>query len=215
MARSSTASPVVPRISVWTALFNPSYYLAGAEALALGLALILLTAIIGSFGNTHVNGVIDVNIGRPAALWVFFAEGLINWLAVALPLYLAARLLSRSRNLRAVDVFGTQALARAPMLLAMPASLVPGFQRASAGLHTSAARPSLTSIADNPDFAIRIAVLVFAVLMIVWMVTLMYRAYTSACNLKGPRAIASFIVALIVGEIASKFAIASLLGRVV
>jgi hypothetical protein len=215
MAITESAAPAAPRISVTTALFNPSYYLAGVQALALGLAVILLTALIGSFGNTHVNGVIDVNIGRSASLWVFFTEGLINWLSVAVLLYAAARLLSRSRHLRAVDIFGTQALARAPMLLAMFASLLPGFQRVAASLHTTEARPALTSIGDNPEFAIWIAVLVFAVLMIVWMVALMYRAYVSAANLRGPGAVASFIVALVAGEIVSKFAIAAVLGRVV
>jgi hypothetical protein len=214
MAASNTVL-AAPRVSIVTALFNPSYYVAGGTALALGLVFILLTGFVGSFGNTHVNGVLDVNIGQPAALWVFFAEGLINWLAVAVLLYVAGRLLSRSRNVRLVDVFGTQALARAPMLLAMLASLIPAFQRAAASLHTGAPRPALTSLADNPDVIVRMAVLIFAVLMIVWMVALMYRAYASSCNLKGPRAVASFVVALIVGEIVSKFVIAALLGDVI
>jgi hypothetical protein len=215
MATTNLASNV-SRASLTTLLFNPSYYLAGALALGLGLALMLLTALIGSVGNTHLNGVIDVNIGHRAAPWVFFAEGLIDWLSLAVPLYVAGRFLSRSRNVRALDVFGTQALARAPMLLAMVASLLPGFQRASArlhtGLNTEGARPPLASLAENPDVLIRIGVLVFAVLMLVWMVALMYRAYVSACNLKGARAVASFVVAFVVGELLSKAAIFTLLG---
>ena len=212
---TSTKVASTPRVSITTALFNPSYYLAGGSALLLGLVLILLTAVIGSVSNTHANGVIDVNIGRPVALWVFLAEGLIDWLALAVPLYISGRFLSRSRNLRAVDVFGTQALARAPMLLAMLASLLPGFQRAAASLHTDNVRPALTSLAENPDFVVRIIVLVFAVLMLVWMVALMYRAYAYSCNLKGPRAVASFIVALLVGEVLSKLAIVGLFGDVI
>jgi hypothetical protein len=214
MAASQTVVSA-PRVSAIKALFNPTYYVAGTSALVLGVVFILLTGFVGSFGNTHLNAVLDVNIGQPAALWVFFAEGLINWLAVAVPLYVAGRLFSRSRNVRLVDVFGTQALARAPMLFAMLASLLPPFPRAAASLHTGAPRPTLASFTNNPDLVARMGVMIFVVLMIVWMVTLMYRAYTSSCNVKGPRAIASFIVALLVGELASKFAIVLLLGDVI
>ena len=40
--------------------------------------------------------------------------------------------------------------------------------------------------------------------MIIWMVVLMYRAYCVSCNIKGPKAIGTFIAALIVGEVLSK-----------
>jgi hypothetical protein len=39
--------------------------------------------------------------------------------------------------------------------------------------------------------------------MLVWMVALMYRAYSVSCNTKGGKAIGSFIAALIIAEILS------------
>jgi hypothetical protein len=42
------------------------------------------------------------------------------------------------------------------------------------------------------------------------MVALMYRAYAYSCNLKGARAIASFIVVLIVAEFLSKIGVGML-----
>jgi hypothetical protein len=97
----------------------------------------------------------------------------------------------------------------------MLASLVPGFQRAAASLHTGDGGPRIVSLAESPDRIVWLAVLVFAVLMIVWMVALMYRAYASSCNLKGPRAVVSFTAALIVGEIVSKVVIMGLLGDLI
>jgi hypothetical protein len=221
MAMSDT-HPIdaAPRVSVVTALFNPVHYLAGGAALGLGVALILLTAVIGYFGNAHVDGVLDFHVGRPAPLWLFLAEGAVNWLVLAVLLYAAGRLLSRSHHLRAIDVFGTQALARAPYLLAVLASLLPGFQRRNAamienlrralgqnGAPSDVAPPGAES---GPDLIVYLGVTIFGVLMLAWMVALMYRAYVSSCNLKGMRAIASFIGAVIFAEILSKLIIGGL-----
>ena len=52
-----------------------------------------------------------------------------------------------------------------------------------------------------------------AILMIIWMVALMYKAYTVSCNIKGPKAIVTFIVSLIGAEIFSKAAILLLAGK--
>jgi hypothetical protein len=116
---------------------------------------------------------------------------------------------------RAVDVFGTQAIARLPYLLASLATLTPGFQRHLVVLldrvqrirdGESAASVAL-SAAGQPadiDLFVYLAVVLFNLLMLAWMIALMYRAYAYTCNLKGARAIASFIVVLIVAEVLSK-----------
>jgi hypothetical protein len=142
---------------------------------------------------------------------------------LALPLYLAGRLLSRSRGLRALDVFGTQALARAPYLLAALATLLPGYQRTNHTLlqilpqlvmSQNGTSSAMEVLAKNPaDFAVFLAVVLFGLLMLIWMVALMVRAYAFSCNLKGPRAVVSFIVVLLIGEVISKIIIGLLTGR--
>jgi len=208
-----------PRVPIVTALMNPFYYLAGGPALGIGLALILLSALLGFFGNTHFDGVLDSHTGRAAPLWVFLAEGLVDWLVLALPLYLAGRLLSRSQGLRAVDVFGTQALARAPYLLVALATLLPGYQRTVARVIENLPRifdrsgaPPTPLIEHGGDFAVFLVVTVFGVLMLVWMVALMYRSYALSCNIKGARAVVSFIVSILIAEVLSKLAVGSLIG---
>ena len=96
-------------LSQW--FFNPFRFIAGFKALLLGLAIILISAFVGSFSNTHFDGVLDVHTGLEAPLWLFFAEGLINWICMVIPLFFFGLIVSRS-SFRRIDVFGTQALAR-------------------------------------------------------------------------------------------------------
>jgi hypothetical protein len=56
---------------------------------------------------------------------------------------------------------------------------------------------------------------IIALLMIIWMVVLMYKAYAVSCNVKGAKAIGTFIASIILAEIISKVIILSLLSRAV
>lgn len=93
-------------------LFRPFVWVAGGRALGLGLVAIVMAAALGYLGHTHFDGVVDVHSGRPAPGWVFLVEGLVDWLILSVVLYALGRLLARP--FRAVDLFGTQALARWP-----------------------------------------------------------------------------------------------------
>lgn len=218
MAIGNTVAPV-RRVSITTALFNPFHHLAGGLALALGLAILLLTAVVGFFGTAHVDGVLDFHAGRPAPLSLFLIEGAVAWLALAVPLYVAGRLLSRSRRLRAIDVFGTQALARAPYLLAALFTLLPPVQSMLAKLREAVllggARPPINTVLGSGEFTVFVAMSVLSALLMAWMIVLMYRAYATSCNIEGTRAVVSFVLALVVGEVLSKVALSLVLGRVV
>ncbi|MHC4215637.1 MAG: hypothetical protein ACYSWP_19995, partial [Planctomycetota bacterium] len=64
-------------------LFNPFKYIAGFGALGLGMGVIVASAFLGWLGTTHFDGVLDLHIGFEAPVWVFFAEGILNWLCLA------------------------------------------------------------------------------------------------------------------------------------
>jgi hypothetical protein len=193
------------RARTW--LFNPFHYLAGVRALALGVVCILTTGLVGAWGRSHFDGVLDFHVGASAPVWIFLAEGIIAWLTLSVLLAATGKLVSRT-HVRSVDVFGTQALARAPMLLTAIAALLPGYGRFASALMLMQAK--LTSwgipkphfdVADAAAFGI---VILVTLTMLVWMVALMYRAYAVSCNVKGGRAVISFIVALVLAEAASK-----------
>jgi len=187
-------------------LFNPFEFIAGYQALLIGLAAILLTSLLGSLSNTHFDGVLDVHTGLQAPLWFFLSEGLINWMSLAVPLFFFGLILSRSA-LRTVDVFGTQALARFPYLISAVAFIPLAYASGGEDLVAKFMESGFSAIA-TPALLLTLGLaIIVAIPMIIWMVVLMYRAYTVSCNIRGPKAIVTFIISLIGAEVLSKVAI--------
>jgi hypothetical protein len=193
-----------PGLKEW--LFDPFTYVAGGKALGLGLIAILAAGVLGYFGNTHFDGVFDLHTGRSARVGLFLLEGLVDWLALAITLWIAGKIVSRT-TFRAVDLFGTQALARWPTVVAAAVALLPAYQRSTTALNealmrslpqkTAFAMPSLPP-ADLVGFIIALVVILATT---VFMVALMYRAYSVCCNIRGGKGAVSFIIALVAAEI--------------
>ena len=178
-------------------LFNPFHFLAGGQALAWGLACIVLTAWLGGIFDFRFTGVISFQHTAPAPLWHAIAQGIIAWAIPSALLYIGGRLISRSR-VRPIDVFGTQALARAPWLLIALIAVSPPFRSIAAKLLTE---PFLDLSAWGVAFISLVALVL--ILLLVWIVFLMYRAFAVSCNVAGGRAIAVFIAAIAIGEVAT------------
>ncbi len=188
-------------VSRW--LFNPFYYIAGGKALMIGIAVMLITGLLANFGGSRFNGLIDFHFGLPAPpLWINVAEILISWLIFSCLLLISGKIVSKSR-VRSVDVFGTQALARTPYLLASLVAFIPAANRFAQKL----ASDPTAILRFSPDMVLFILILIFTILMTVWMIVLMYRAFSISCNVVGKAAIPVFIAALIIGEILSLVAL--------
>ena len=212
MTENTTNSEVASdkRLSQW--LFNPFRFIAGFKALLLGLAIILLSAFLGWLSNTHFDGVIDFHTGLQGPLWFFFAEGLINWVCVAIPLFFSGLIVSR-HSFRMIDVLGTQALARCPYLVTSLVML-PGANRRFAEYMTSKLGLGAAAVSINyMDMLIFAFAMLLSILMVIWMIALMYRAYAVSCNIKGARAIITFIIGLLSAEVLSKLVILQMLSR--
>lgn len=191
-------------------LFDPFTYIAGGSALALGLAAILLASFVGSLTNTHFDGVLDIHTGRAAPLGTFLAEGLVDWLSISIVLLILGRIVSKT-SFRSIDMLGTQAMARWPTLIAAIATLAPPYQRYVAQLSWKllGVGEQVPLHSTDPMFFGVIAIV--SILMMIWMVILMYRAYTICCNISGASAAVTFVIGLIVSEVVSKIAILRLL----
>jgi hypothetical protein len=190
-----------------TWLFNPFYFVAGGEALGIGLVIMFAAAANGALSDSHFDGVLDFHSGAPAPLWVFPIEVLVDWLNLGLFLWVAGLAISKS-HIRAVDVFGTQALARTPTLAMAAAAMLPGFQEQTERLK----QMNFEMVpADTAQFAF---VGFIVIVMLIWMIYLMYRAFAVSCNVKGIAAVGVFIVALLLAEISSKIIIVTLLTTV-
>ncbi len=182
---------------ILTALFNPFHYVAGLQALSLGLLIILAAGFIGADSQSHFDGILDFHTGKHVPLALFMIEGVVDWLALASLLYVAGLLISKSR-VRPLDVFGTQAMARFPSVIMAVCAFPPAYQRQAARLVS--ANPGAAR-GDAVYFAVA-AFIIF--LMIIWMAILMYQAFAVSCNVRGGKAVSFFIGALVLAEIAVK-----------
>jgi hypothetical protein len=205
-AKSETAA----RNSLAHWLFNPFMFFAGMPALAAGLVIILISGILCWFSSTHFDGVLDVHTGMAAKWWIFPAEGLINWISLVVPLFFFGLIISKSA-FRFIDVLGTQALARWPYLFTAVVMLPDVNRKVASYMISKLSQMQPTTSVNAVDIVIFAVAMLVTILMAVWMVMLMYRAYSISCNVKGAKAIITFIAALIGTEIISKFAIVWLL----
>jgi len=188
-------------------LFHPFRRIAGAPALALGLAAIVIAALVGARQGLHFDGVLDVHVGPRSPWWVFVAEGFINLTSLFATLLIAGRLISKTA-FRSIDLLGTQALARWPTVLIAIACLAPGFHRYSESLVKSLASLEPGQVPKLPavglDLLVFALVTVFMIACVVWMVALMWKSYSHCCNVRGGKAVGSFVAALVSAEVLSK-----------
>jgi hypothetical protein len=189
------------KLATW--LFNPFLYVAGTKALLIGWAAILLAGFLGSLSKTHFDGVLDMHTGIAAPSWVFIAEGFVAWICLTATLLIAGRIMSRT-SFRTIDLAGTQALARWPTVVVGLIALPKGYQRFNAHLVEQILKHGDRIEFAGTDAFIFAAVALGMIVLLCWMAFLMYASYSVSCNLKGTKAVLSFIGALIVAEILSK-----------
>lgn len=183
-------------MTIFRWMFNPFVRIAGIRSLILGLAGIVAAGLIAAGAGIRFDGLLDVHAGYEVALWVPVVEGMVNWAVFTLILVVAALLFSKSA-VRLIDVAGTQALARMPLLLVAAICGLPWIREAFDELALSAIGGQMAGI---PWMGV-VAGAVVTLAGIVWMVALMWKAFSVSCNMKGGRAIALFVLAVLIGEV--------------
>jgi hypothetical protein len=195
-----------PEINIGRWLFNPFYYLAGGRSLVIGAVLVLAAGLAAFAGGARFDGVLDfhfIGASQPA-FGICLLEGTCSWIIMGALLLVGGKIISASR-IRALDVFGTQALARWPGVISAALAFLPGVRGFAKELQaTSYSRIGevfSAHLAKGLTFGLSVTV---SLLMLIWMVFLMYRAFAVSCNVRGGKAAGVFIVAVFLGEIISK-----------
>lgn len=190
---------------IW--LLNPFYFVAGWHALLLGAIIWIFTAVLAWLSNTWFDGVLDAHYGASgsflAHLGILFVD-LLSLYVVFIPL----SLIMSSSRVRVVDVAGTFALARFPLIFITFtgfSSLIPKFNQYILWVM---GQQDMEPVAFSGFEIMQLAFLfLIVVLMIVWMVSLLFNAYRISANLKGPRAGLSFVFGILMAEVLSKIGI--------
>lgn len=190
--------------------FNPFHYLAGWDALGLGLGMMTLAAFLGYITNYWQDGLIDLHLGPEGPFLLHLAMTLTNWLLVVIILTPLAFWLTSSK-MRILDMAGTLALARYPMVFAM----LPGFSGVPEKLayylmYTFLGQGDPVEVSAM-DITLAVIFSLIVILCIIWSVALNYNAYRMSANLKGTKAGVSFAAGYVVAYVLSKIATAALL----
>lgn len=109
----------------------------------------------------------------------------------------AALVLSKS-SVRAIDIFGTQALARAPYLIASFTGftgVLETFSKFLLWITTNTGNPVEIT---GAQILFAVLLLILTMVLTVWLVALMFNAFKVSSNLKGAKLIVSFIVILLI-----------------
>jgi hypothetical protein len=181
-------------------LLNPFKYIAGWESLALGIVVLFATAGIGFFSHIHFPDLISVKTNHGLPFFVLVIQGFSNWLILSILLYLLALIFSPS-SVRAIDIFGTQAFARFPYVLASLTGFFGLLEKFGNYMIWSALHTGEPVEITPAEISIAITVLLLTMVLTVWMITLMFNAFKISANLKGAKLIISFIGAVIVSII--------------
>lgn len=184
-------------------LYNPFSRIAGTKALVIGFGVVVLTSVFAYMFGTHFNGLLDIKYGSTDyAYHVFLLYGIINVSLVSILFYIAGNIVSKSQ-IRFVDVIGTQALARYPYLLAPFLNVNQISEKAGIFLMNKFLNLGEAVEIERYELILAAVFVLIMILLIVWMIALMYNAYRVSCNVKGTKAILSFIIIIFIAEILS------------
>ena len=177
-------------------MINPFTRIAGWQAFGLGLVFVVLTGIIGTYGNIIFDGVLDMHTGGKMTLICSFIILGIDILSIVAVMSIVGMI--TSRNFRFIDILGTMTLARAPFLLLA----IAGFFTVSPDLSQVTTNPYI--IFCSPTFVMLICL---AMPVVVWNITLLYNALKVSCDIKGSKLTVAFIIGIFVSEVISKLLI--------
>jgi hypothetical protein len=184
-------------------IFNPFEKVAGYKALVAGLLAACLSSVMAFAFNTRFDGILDVHFVPDTLLPVLLMEQLINISSLTIIFY-GTGLILKGNHFRFADICGTLALARSPLMLA------PFLNAGGLFLKLQPTKPGEHLMIGDIGPA-NLVFLIFAsvilILLLIWYVTLLYKAYAISINVKGWKAIAGFVVSLLFAEILSKYLI--------
>ena len=203
---TTPSAGVRQQMSIARWVFNPFVRVGGEQALVIGLGVIVGSGLAAAAAGVHFSALLNFRSGFGVPLWVPVVEGLVNWFAISVILGVVS-LFAAPRTVRLVDIAGTQALARTPLLFAALAHLPAPVRESNAALVAAAAEGRLVI----PTVPSLIAGLL-GVVCVVWMVQLMWKAFAVSCNQRGGRAVAIFVPVVITGHVATSFLLTQLFG---
>lgn len=173
-------------------LINPFTRIAGWQALAIGIAVMIATSLTGYYSQVIFDGVLDIHLAK-VSLGTAFIYPFASQLIFIICVWLFAKLFTH--GFRFIDVAGTLTLARTPMLLAA----LLGFATGTPAMEDIMADPMM--IFNQTGFLISL----FGILAVeVWTIVLIVNAIKISCDLRSSKLAGLTIISLFIAEFLAK-----------
>lgn len=186
-------------------LFNPFIQIAGAKSVIIGLLFLTLSSTLAAFFNTRFDGIIDAHYNKHQSFYVSYLDNLINITVLTSVFFGFGAILTKGRT-RFIDILGTTMLSRFPL------SIIPLFNiQNQSGIIGEKIIQSITHPyamqLTQFEWIYLIISGIISLLLTIWFIVLLFKAYKISTNLKGANLIVSFILGIIIAEILSKIII--------
>jgi len=184
-------------------IFNPFTRIAGIKAFLLGVLVVAITAVICFFSHAHFDGVLDAHFGAEGNMAQYFKEGFVDLAGIIIVFYVLG-LIVAGKRFRFIDMAGTMAFARIPVILTPIFALVFSPEKfTNYMLYTFLHKGEPITISSLEIFGFVITTLI-TILMVIWMIALMWNAFRICMNSRKPKIVVTFIIGLILAEVISK-----------
>ncbi|MDE6778482.1 MAG: hypothetical protein K2J51_03285 [Alistipes sp.] len=183
-------------------IVNPFRYVAGVESLAIGAAGAVATAGLSTLSGQSFDGILHVHFAGTTFLEALAWQA-VMWLVFASLLWLAAAISSTS-SVRAIDVYGTNLMARLPLAVLLALDFMPGME----WLREVTPATPVEEIAMHAMSPVMILYAVLSLAVVVWFLYWSYEAFAVSANLRGWRAVWQFASCYVAAECIVRFAVA-------
>lgn len=186
-------------------LFNPFVQIAGAKSAIIGLLFLVLSATLAAFFNTRFDGILDAHYTKHQSFYISYLDNLINIVVLTSIFYAFGAILSKGRT-RFIDILGTTMLSRFPLFIIPLFNIQNRSGLIGEKIIQSITQPNSIQLSQFEWIYLVVSGLV-SLLLTIWFIVLLFKAYKISTNLKGANLIVSFIVGIIISEILSKLII--------
>jgi len=187
---------------IWDYLFRPFQFIAGGKALFFGIVVMSVLVGLCYLTDTAFDGTIDMHYICEKSTILEQIYCIFGVYAIMVIVFYITALIVSGKNARLIDIAGTFALAKTPLIIAALVGFLP-ISKALCQLDMINLSPEnmqqlmLITLKMSP-------VLILSIVMIVWYVVLMYNGYSVSANVRGTKGVLTFIAALFVSEVLSK-----------
>ncbi|EHL32792.1 hypothetical protein [Legionella drancourtii] len=181
-------------------LVNPFQKIAGFKALILGLVLMVVMSVVGSYANVYYDGALafifplGIKTSVAPSFFLLLYQNLVICLTLSI-LFLVSSFVCRQKRIRYIDFFGTVFLSRYPLFISLLFTMIHKFLDP---------KPFNEDISQGFELHLSLIGTVSNLIFlacIIWQIMTYFYALKEASGLDGKKLWGSFIACMLLGDI--------------